>query len=233
MMMPVTQEAVWMEVLGGIPSWHPPLAHTVVIAPHPDDETLGAGGLIAAQRRRGVPVLILGVTDGEAAYPNSPNLGQVRAKERSKAMAELGVPITSIVRLRMPDSSLSFHEETLEGLIRPLIPADALVLAPWRFDPHPDHEACGRAAERLAASGGYILLSYFFWTWHQCTPERLKGLPLRRFVLDGQMRASREAALMHYNSQLTHNRGEAILPDVTLLPARRPFETFLLHGSHA
>ena len=49
--------------------WEPPRKLTVVVAPHPDDETLLSGGLIAHQARAGVPVIVLAVTDGEAAYP--------------------------------------------------------------------------------------------------------------------------------------------------------------------
>lgn len=44
----------------------------VVVAPHPDDEVLGCGGLIAAARAAGVPVLIIALTDGEQAYPDEP-----------------------------------------------------------------------------------------------------------------------------------------------------------------
>lgn len=44
----------------------------VVVAPHPDDEVLGCGGLIAAARAAGMPVLIIALTDGEQAYPDEP-----------------------------------------------------------------------------------------------------------------------------------------------------------------
>ena len=47
--------------------WEPPRKLTVVVAPHTEDETLLSGGLIAHQARAGVPVIVLAVTDGEAA----------------------------------------------------------------------------------------------------------------------------------------------------------------------
>ena len=68
-MTPRSPEAEWLAVLHNVPKWVPPMWPTVVIAPHPDDETLGAGRLIATQRRQGVPVTIVAVTNGEAAYP--------------------------------------------------------------------------------------------------------------------------------------------------------------------
>lgn len=45
-----------------------PVLRTLVVAPHRDDETLLAGGLIASQRRRGIDVQVVAVTDGESAY---------------------------------------------------------------------------------------------------------------------------------------------------------------------
>jgi hypothetical protein len=44
---PLIPEAAWLPVLLGIMDWEPPLVPTLVLAPHPDDETLCAGGLVA------------------------------------------------------------------------------------------------------------------------------------------------------------------------------------------
>ncbi|WP_338337804.1 PIG-L family deacetylase, partial [Xanthomonas citri] len=41
----------------------------VVVSPHPDDEVLGCGGLLAMAIASGRQALIVSVTDGEAAYP--------------------------------------------------------------------------------------------------------------------------------------------------------------------
>jgi LmbE family N-acetylglucosaminyl deacetylase len=53
MIIPVVQEAEWMSLLCDLPCWQPPEKPTVVISPHPDDETLGSGGLIARLRSKG------------------------------------------------------------------------------------------------------------------------------------------------------------------------------------
>ena len=67
--------------------WEPPRKLTVVVAPHPDDETLLSGGLIAHQARAGVPVIVLAVTDGEAAYPGDPDgLARQRRREQRQAL---------------------------------------------------------------------------------------------------------------------------------------------------
>jgi LmbE family N-acetylglucosaminyl deacetylase len=75
---PETAESTWIELLSDMPAWQPERRPTVVVSPHPDDETPGAGGLIATQVSRHVRVKLLGVTDGEAAYPGSPDLGATR-----------------------------------------------------------------------------------------------------------------------------------------------------------
>jgi LmbE family N-acetylglucosaminyl deacetylase len=68
-----------------------PAQKSTVVAPHPDDETLAAGGLIATQRSRHLPVTLLAVTDGEAAYPDVPDLARTRRLEQARAAVALGV----------------------------------------------------------------------------------------------------------------------------------------------
>jgi LmbE family N-acetylglucosaminyl deacetylase len=228
-MTPVTSEATWLASLRSTPRWDLPKRRTVVIAPHPDDETLGAGGLIAIQRFRGVPVLVVAVTDGEAAYPNSYGLGDVRCREQEQALSELGLDREDVIRLKLPDSSVAEHEETLVCLLRPFISRDTLLIAPWSLDPHPDHEATGRAAQKVAGEVGATVISWLFWAWHRNNEKSLASLPLARLELDNRAQAARAAALSHHQSQLTHASGCPVLPELLLSPARRSFETFIIH----
>jgi LmbE family N-acetylglucosaminyl deacetylase len=229
---PVTSEDAWLRSLESKSEWQPPAIPTVVISPHPDDETLGAGGLIAAQRRRGVPVRVVAITDGEAAYPDCPGLGDFRIAEQERALAQLGVGYSDIVRLRLPDTKVADWESSIPAMVRPLIGADTLVVAPWSFDPHPDHEASGRAAEILVRNSGAELISYLFWTWHRNRVESLSQLPLVKVSLDRDLQSARAAALSQYHSQLVREDGSPILPEVFLAPARRPFESFIRHVSN-
>lgn len=229
-LIPLIPESKWLSALMEIPRWLPPMRPTVVIAPHPDDETLGAGGLIASQRRLGVDVQIIAVTDGEAAYADAVGLGEIRRAEQDSAVAELGVDASGILRLNLPDSNVTAFEDTLTDSVRPLVRPGTLVVAPWSGDPHPDHEACGRVAEKLAAAQDITLISYVFWTWHRKSVESLTMLPLCRFELDDQIQAARAHALSRHRSQLEWNTDSPVLPDHLLEPARRPFETFILHA---
>ena len=203
---------------------------TVIVAPHPDDETLAAGGLIATQRSRQIPVTLLAVTDGEAAYPDVPDLGRTRRMEQARAAEALGVERDAIIRLELRDSAVAESEAALADRIEACINSDTLLVAPWQRDPHPDHEACGRAAATAASRTGATLICYFFWTWHCFRPECLNGLPLRRLALSTDARSRRAKALTCHYSQLHRKDGPPILPEIFLAPARRPFETFVIYG---
>ena len=78
----------------------------VVVAAHPDDETLGAGGLIASAVRLGRTVDIVCATDGEHSHPYSPThtpeeLGRIRAEEARLAAEVLGAD--RVLRLELAD----------------------------------------------------------------------------------------------------------------------------------
>lgn len=224
---PVTSEDEWISLLACLPHWQPARMRTVVIAPHPDDETLATGGLIAALQSQGVEVVIVAVTDGESAYFDMPELANIREREQTAALACLGVASEQICRLQLPDSDVASHEEALISSLLPLVSAETQIVAPWRGDFHPDHEACGRAAETVAKLSGAPLTSYFFWTWHRGTRETMRGLTLDAFPLSKREQRRKHDALMCHQSQLEHIGGEPILPKTLLHPAYRPFEVFL------
>jgi LmbE family N-acetylglucosaminyl deacetylase len=116
-----------------------------IIAPHPDDETLGLGATVATLCAAGVDVQVVSVSDGGAAYPglsaaDRAELERVRGTEvrRSVGLLGAGEPI----RLAMPDGELSRHEQRLTDRIATLLadfPAGRWCAATWRGDGHPDH----------------------------------------------------------------------------------------------
>lgn len=226
MIVPLVHEAEWLDALKNLQPWIPPRKPILLIAPHPDDESLAAGGFIAAQRARGLEITVVAVTDGENAYPQNSGLAKRRRTEQAKALARLGVEPECIVRLQLPDSDVESHESELVDRLLELVSVDTHVIAPWRFDFHPDHQACGRAAEKASHEANATLSSYFFWTWHRGTTDVLDGLELRRFPLDTELLAAKSDAVQCHRSQLMRKGGEPILPELLLAPARRPFEVF-------
>ena len=165
---------------------------------------------------------------GRRAYGYDPDLGNIRESEQRNALARLGVGSEHIIRLRLPDSDVGSHETELVDKLLSFVTKGTHLVAPWRGDFHPDHEACGRAAEQVANRTGARLTSYFFWTWHRGTTTTLDGLSLRSFPLNPHHLWSKSEALRCHRSQLTHESGEPILPENLLAPARRPFEVFCI-----
>lgn len=231
MITPLVEDAVWLQTLGELPLWEPPLAPTLVLAPHPDDETLGAGALIATLRARGVPVTVVAATDGENCYDLPADereaIRRTREGEQARALGRLGVAPENIVRLRLTDSGLHLLEDELTVRLMDIAAPGMHLMAPWRGDFHPDHEACARAAASVARDKGLRLTSYFFWTWHRGLAAVLDGLPVCRFVLDAFALEAKAAALREHRSQLEWAAGDPILPKHLLGPAAWPFEVFL------
>lgn len=127
----------------------------LVIAPHPDDETLVCGGTTAALARAGVDVRVVVATDGEAA---AIGLGRddVARRRRAEVVAAchaLGVPAP--VRLGLPDGALAGALDTLARELAAHL-ADHrpdLILLPWFGDDHRDHRAVNDALALAATMG--------------------------------------------------------------------------------
>jgi LmbE family N-acetylglucosaminyl deacetylase len=199
----------------------------LVISPHPDDETLGAGGLIGLQTSRGIPLHVVAVTDGENAYRDGVDIADRRSQEQTSALARLGVTPSNLTRLKLTDSGITADEELLVERLMPLVSKTSHIVAPWTGDYHPDHEACGRAAVEVARRSGAALTFYFFWTWHRGRPALLRNLSLKSLALSAESRRAKREALSEHRSQLEHPSGEPILPEYLLWPARRSCEVFL------
>jgi LmbE family N-acetylglucosaminyl deacetylase len=148
-----------------------------VVAPHPDDETLGVGATIATLCAAGVDVQVVSVSDGEAAYPGLDRAGRAKLKalrwaEVRRSMRLLGA--RDPVRLEMPDGELAQCESELTDRIGSLLadlPTGGWCATTWRGDGHPDHEAVGRAAAAATAATGAALVEYPVWMWHWARPR--------------------------------------------------------------
>ena len=151
---------------------------TVVVAAHPDDETLGAGGILAELADAGHPAEVVVVSDGTASHPGSPTLDVEalagrRWAEVVEAVHELS-PGSTITMLGHPDGGLREERDAVEADLRALLtdgpPVDQLV-ATWRGDGHRDHRIVGEVCATLADELGCTLLEYPLWLWQWATPD--------------------------------------------------------------
>ena len=208
-----------------------PSGRTVVVVPHPDDEALAAGGLIARQRSLGCEVIVIAVTDGGAAYPDwrGDELARVRRREQLAALRQLGVRPHAVHRLGITDGAVAGHLDAIvTGLLEVLSPADTLV-APAVFDWHPDHEACGRAARTAADLVGCTLLGALFWAHHH--PDHAPAhMSLGALTLGDDEVARRRAAVLAHRSQLEPSpctTADPILAPELLVLLDRPVEYYV------
>ncbi len=203
----------------------------VVVAPHPDDEVLACGLLLATAVDRGIAVRVVAVTDGEAAYPGHDPIGlaRLRRREQLAALAELGVGSDSVHRMGLPDGRVADHVQTLAEAIGGHCSRGTLLVAPSEHDWHPDHEACGRAVRLLPGASYTASWSSLFWAHHH--PERLVSSGPRLLRLEGTegQRTARQRAIACHRSQFCHptGRGVPILSQDRIAHLARPFETYV------
>lgn len=147
-------------------------APALVLAPHPDDETLGCGATIAAKCAAGARVQIVFMTDGANSHPHLMPPSQLRALRRTEGLAaatELGVAACDVHFLDLPDGQLRQREPEAIARLRPLLaltPAEQ-VFVPYRGDGMDDHVTTHRIFQRAAAGLGrrFTVFEYPVWFW--------------------------------------------------------------------
>lgn len=211
-----TPEADWRAWLAdfaapALPARYLPAAEgrLVVVAPHPDDEILGCGGLLAWHLGRGGPALVVAVTDGEASHRGDPSwpplrLGAQRRQESRRGLARLGVAADAVVRLGLPDGAVGAHASALEDALGALLNAGDIVVSTWHLDGHPDHDATGTAVRRWAAERGAPILQAPVWMWHWSAPgdPRVPWRHLHALPLTAACVAVKTQALAEHETQL-------------------------------
>ena len=180
----------------------------LVIAAHPDDAEIGAGGTILALKARGMKVGILDLTDGEPTPQGSP---EIRRQETAAASAVLEIDWRG--NLGLANRSLTADLEArrqLAGWIRQLRPR--FLLAHFWQDAHPDHLAASELADAarfwakltktdLPGQPHFPARIFYFFSFHL----RMHIQP--SFVVDVSAHHQRKIeALECYQSQFIHGR---------------------------
>ncbi len=159
----------------------------LVLAPHPDDETLGCGGLISQRRLQGDSVHVLYITDGEAAFPDSKTLApasvaSMRRAEACSAMRILGVDLAEMTFLSVPDGTLkdlgaaaaAALESRIATVILRLRPDQ--IFLPCRRDGSSEHEAAFTRAMGALAQSGLRPRIFQYPVWARWSPRGLVRL---------------------------------------------------------
>ncbi len=180
----------------------------VVVAPHPDDETLGAGCLLHDAFAAGARCRVVCVTDGSASHPGSrawgpARIARARAAELDAAVAILA-PGARVIRLGFPDCGLPAGGEAAgraAGRIARSLPPGALVAVAWSRDPHVDHERTAALVRRAAeARPDLRLIAYPVWGRFDPRAEASGALVLRA---SPAARPAKRRALACHATQMT------------------------------
>ena len=180
----------------------------LVLAPHPDDESLGCGALLA-HAFVGPGALVVCLTDGAASHPNSrrvppQRLAAIRRAELDEAVQRLGGASADVAALGQPDAGLA-ATDALVGKILTLARSRSfgLLLAPSPLDPHCDHEAGAVLGRRVAARAGLRLGFYAVWSrWRGGGRAALPPGTTAVRLPPGPFAAAKVAAVAAHRSQM-------------------------------
>ncbi len=230
----------------------------VIVAPHPDDEVLAVGGLLALAARHARNARVIAVSDGGASHPGSSSwprgrLLRERPCESLEALRRLGatgfdapsnrtlatgtrVPgfrSQPIERLGFDDGTLAKHRAQISARLQAILEPGDVLFTTWRFDGHPDHEACGLAVADAADRSGARAIEVPVWAWHWATPgdRRLPWHRAHRLMLDSPAVRCKCDALQSFRSQLSPDPSTghgAVLRGSTVMRCARPFEVYFL-----
>ena len=116
--------------------------NVLVIAPHPDDETIGCGGTLCLHQQRGDRVTVVFLTSGELGLKQLPRekAWTVRENEAKAAAKILG--LARVEFLRQPDWMLGDHLKTAARALRTVLLEEQpqIIYVPHEDEWHPDHQ---------------------------------------------------------------------------------------------
>ena len=170
----------------------------LVVAPHPDDEVVGCGGLVVAHREAGETVHVVVMTDGGRGNPGGSggaDYQALRKEETRRALACVGG--AEVHFLDYADGSLKDSARPAEDILRLLErhrPATLIAPSPWEV--HPDHRAASLWGLRAASRWDGPLQVYLY--------EVGAFMPVNVLIDVTSWMLQKEQALAVYGSQLLH-----------------------------
>lgn len=170
----------------------------LILAPHPDDESIGCGGSIVKHVRGGNKVKVIFLTAGNMGDPLrifAGNYINLRRASALKALSVLGVADYSF--WEFGDRQLSEGIETLYRKIREEVEQSNpdIVYVPSPYEIHPDHRAACRIGLRLLREMKINIV--FYEVLIPLYPNRLVDIT-REFRV-------KEAAIQCYHTELYYN----------------------------
>lgn len=141
----------------------------LVIAPHPDDETIGCGGTLRLHANEGAHIEAVWLTSGELGLKNLPahRARQIREAEAKRAGKILGLAETTF--LGYPDWHVAEKSQAIQRDLIPILRRlhPDKIYFPHPGDAHPDHQpVCALVKKAIQRSriAKPELRAYEVWT---------------------------------------------------------------------
>ncbi|BCA61167.1 hypothetical protein HMP09_0401 [Sphingomonas sp. HMP9] len=213
----------------------------LVLAPHPDDETLGCGAFIASVTAAGGRVHTAFLTDGSGSHPDAPGwtgtrIANLRHGEAQAALKALGgkpdalyLDWTDASPASEGDPAFARSVDRLAAWCR--VRGIRQIAVTWSGEPHCDHEAAAMLAKAVARRAHCRLWQYLVWGWTVADLAERLGTARVLAVATGSGRARQRRAMACHRSQrggrIVGARENFCLPDAMLRLMDRP-NTLLL-----
>ncbi|MDQ2918327.1 MAG: PIG-L family deacetylase [Verrucomicrobiota bacterium] len=225
-------------------------SRVLFFAPHPDDESLAAGGLLQKAAAAGANVRVIFATNGDDnPWPlrvierqwkieahHRLLWGMRRMHEAREALQVLGHPPACADFLQLPDQRLTelflqsdqqlIHR--LAGVINEAQPT--LIVAPSAFDTHSDHNAFHLLLNRAVELGGFSSIPRLYYSVHQRDYHGNYGRVV--LPLSAAERETKRRAILCHHSQMALSRRRFlrhVLPFEEFWRAMPAREVDLLH----
>lgn len=205
----------------------------IVLAPHPDDESIGMGATIARKTAQGTPVILVVATDGrfsqDASVIETEKLIELRKQELRRAANILGIADKDIFFIDEMDTKINDGRlrQKFEKIIDSAeVPIEEIMSTSWN-DGHQDHQACAQIAHDVAVARGLVFRGCPIYWWaegptrfhrgHYSVTKRQLGklLDLKRafftrgYTVDaGDYALTRAKAIQTYESQISQLNGD-------------------------
>lgn len=145
--------------------------NVLIVAPHPDDEVIGCGGLIARLVREGRPPHVIIMTGGESSHKgccdtSKHDILKARRNLTREALKILGLPQSHIHELDYRDGNINMNDiqtDALKILIGRLAP-DSVFIPHWG-EGWPDHVNTARIVKDILPADTEIW-EYCVWMWY-------------------------------------------------------------------
>lgn len=197
--------------------------HPLIIAPHPDDEVLGCGGLIAKLVHKGIFPHIIMMTEGERSHDScctllQENIAQTRHQLTLRAAKILGLPKNHIHCLHYPDGGITPSNKKETNKLRLLLQnlkCDTIFVPHWG-EGWNDHIMVAQIIKELAITNVQIY-EYCVWLWYY-NIWNLSWEKARQLQMNNHEFSLKQKAMHQYVTPLAPcgNPWSGILPELLI-----------------